>query len=260
MKRASLESLRRENKKFLKVLGELEKSLEAWNVKGAEKKFKEGEEIWEKIRFFWDKSREEGQQELAKARDAILKPDYQQRLESELKKKGFSWSGKFPEYSIPPLKVVIDAANGETRIFYGRKRQVVYSLEPVFLVGEIFKYWNRITGTRFNEDQFLQSLLNAYKYVNREVYREEEVLWGRAVPLESIYNILTLHRNFRQEYTKEQFMFDIGRIRKKFGAGVDGYRLEFGYARNQEQAMVVIDSQGREHRLSSLNFYKEGEA
>lgn len=258
--RAAFDSLRRENRRFLKVLGELEKDMEAWNVKGAEKDLKEAEEIFERIRMYWDKAREEGDKELTGIRDSILKADYQQRLESEMKKKGLFWTGSFPEYVIPPLKVVVDAANKETHIFYGRKRQTVYALEPGVLAGEIFKYWSRITGSRFNEEHFLRSLLNAYKYVNREIYREREVLWGRAVPLESIYNILTLHRNFRQEYTKEQFMFDVGRIRERFGAGIDGCRVEFGYARNQERAMVVIDSKGREHRLSSINFYREGEA
>ncbi|SHH03581.1 hypothetical protein SAMN02745221_01524 [Thermosyntropha lipolytica DSM 11003] len=246
-------------KRMVQILGEVQKKEGEWNWKEGEKKLKEAEEIFRDISASWETYREEQALRLQGLRSMVLAPEYGKRLEEELKKNQLAVAGSFPEYMVPPLKLVIDTANMEIRVMYGKKKKVLYALEPEKAAREIAQYWQKITRGRFNREEFVQALLAAYQYANREVYREKEVLWGRAVPLETIYSILTLHRGFRREYTREQFMFDIARVRESLGAGIAGYRLEFGYARHQERAMVVIDSQGREHRLKSINFYKEGE-
>jgi len=246
-------------KRMVQVLGEVQKKESEWNCKEGEKKLKEADEIFRYLSASWEKQREEQALRLQSLRNMVLDPEYGKRLEEELKKNQLAVAGGFPEYMVPPLKLFVDTENMEIRVMYGRKKKVLYILEPERAAREIAKYWQKITRGRLNREEFVQALMAAYQYANREVYREKEVLWGRAVPLEIIYNILTLHRGFRREYTREQFMFDIARIRESLGAGLAGYRLEFGYARHQERAMVVIDSQGREHRLKSINFYKEGE-
>ena len=105
----------------------------------------------------------------------------------------------------------------------------------------------------------MKDLLQAYKFANKMAYREEDVIWGRAVGLDVIYELLTVKQSARQEYPKPLFVYNLGRLKEQFDLTHDGYRLELGFARNQSRALLVVDSQGRESRLSSLTVYKVAE-
>ena len=52
----------------------------------------------------------------------------------------------------------------------------------------------------------------------------------------------------------------MARLKEHFDLTYEEYRMELGPARNQAKALLLVDSLGREHRVSSLAIYKVAEA
>jgi hypothetical protein len=71
-----------------------------------------------------------------------------------------------------------------------------------------------------------------------------------------LYEIMTLKQTARQDYPKQFFVFDLGLLKESSMLELNEFRFELGFARNQARAIVVVDSSGRESRISSLTVYK----
>ena len=186
----------------------------------------------------------------------VQSAEYQQAVSEALQGEGIPLQGDFPQYEFPPFKLVIGVADMEVKLSMGKKQEKTTMMHPKPLAAWVGRHYQAVVGKKLDVTTLMRDLLNAYKFANKAAYREGDVLWGRAVGLDVIYDLLTLKKSFRQEYPKPLFVFQLGQLKEQFDLTLDEYRFELGYARNQEKAMVLVDSKGRESRMSSLTIHK----
>lgn len=184
---------------------------------------------------------------------------YPEALESALKNTGIPLKGQYPRYELIPFRLTIDAGQGVIVLSVGRKSERITYFAPQQVAAWVAARYRKLVERRFDSQQFCKELLEAYKIGNKIAFRKENILWGHAVSLATIYELLTVRRSARQEYPKELYIYDLGRLREQLEIRYQGYRFEFGFTRNQARALLVTDSQGRESRLGSLIIYKEDE-
>jgi len=182
--------------------------------------------------------------------------DYQQALEEALLAAGLPLQGSFPQYELIPYKLTIDSEDKEIRLSIGRRQEKTRCMEPKQAAKWVASRYQALTGKRFDAPGFMRELISAYEYANKVAYREGEVKWGLAVAIEELYNLLTLKRGARLEYPKALFLYELGRLKEQVELKVDEYQLEIGYPRKHEKAVTIVDSRGRESRVSSLTVYK----
>ncbi len=187
----------------------------------------------------------------------LLKSDqYKIDLEDSLKKLNMPFIGEFPEYDIVPLKLVINLNLLEAKLFYGRKSDKTNALNPKILSQWVFKKYKDLTGKKFDALSFMKELKEAYSIVNQLTYREKNVIWGKAVSLNDIYNKLTLRKASKQDYPKQLYLYELGRLKENSNMTFENYRFEFGFEKNPSKALLIVDSKGVESRLGSLTIYK----
>ena len=198
--------------------------------------------------------------EMEKNSQYIASEEYAQELEQALTAAGIPLQGAFPQYEFVPFKLTIALEEKEVRLGLGKKNEKTTVMQPQQVAKWVAARYQKLIGRRFDADGFMRELLAAYRIANKIAYREGEVIWGRAVALEELYELLTLRRAARQEYPRPLFLFNLGRLKEQVEIKVDGYQFEFGFPRNQEKAVSVFDSRGRESRVSSLSVHKAAEA
>jgi hypothetical protein len=191
-------------------------------------------------------------------REHLKSQEYAVSVEKEIKALNVPICGEFPQYELPPFKLSISLENFEAKLSLGRKSERTSVLNPQELAKWVSARYKKVSGRRFNSTAFMKDLLEAYRVSNCLIYREKDVAWGRAVPLLEIYDLLTLKQTSRQDYPKQFFMFDLGLLKEQSTISLEGFRFELGFARNQSRSIVIVDSLGREDRISSLTVYKEG--
>jgi hypothetical protein len=196
-------------------------------------------------------------QEINSIKEHLDTEEYVLELENELKNQNVPINGSFPQYELPPFKLMISLDNLEARLSLGRKNERTPLLNPQELAKWVSIRYKRVSGRKFNSVAFMKDLLNAYQIANRLVYREKDEAWGRAVPLHQIYELLTLKQASRQDYPRQFFIYDLGLLKEQTTISLEGYRFELGFARNQSRSIVIVDSLGRESRISSLTIYRE---
>ena len=178
-------------------------------------------------------------------------------FEHELSDANIPFQGEFPDYFFPPFHLHFDLDNFQVFLILGRKSQRYSVLQPKELAVLIANAYKAIYNRRFNSKNFLKDLLNAYKLANCLSFKQKEVLWGKAVSLDKIYEILTVKRSTHQEYPKILFQFELGLLKESVNLSLNNeYVFEFGFTRSARKALVVVDSQGRESRISTLTIYK----
>jgi len=157
---------------------------------------------------------------------------------------------------LPPFKLVISLDGLEARLSLGRKSEKTADLNPRQLAQWAGVRYKKVLARKFNATAFMKDLLEAYHITNRLHFRDKEPSYGRAVPLQELYNILTIRQTSRQDYPLQFFVFDLGLLKESGVMELEKYRFEFGFARDQKKAIVVVDSIGRESFFSSLTVYK----
>lgn len=240
------------NKNLAKVL----KAEKNWDLKSMDKLISVCEEDYSFMAKQWPMVKEHTIINKGKLSVQIISPEYSKDVEKALKDASLPVQGKFPEFEFPPFKLVIDSDQQEARLSMGRKALKISSLQPKELAAQVQRHYQKVTSRKLDSRRFLQDLLPAYEIANRLTYQDENVLWGRAVSLNKIYELFTMRRASRQEYPKELFQFDIGRMKEQFGLVLDQYKFELGFSRDQSKAMIIVDSQGRTHHISSLTVYR----
>ena len=208
----------------------------------------------------WTEGRSQLAREVQADSDFVGSDAWRIEVEEALRAQGIPLQGSFPQYEFPPFKLTLAVDEQEAKLGLGRKLERTTALCPQTLAAWVSSRYQAVAGKRFDAALFMKDLLQAYKFANKMAYREEDVLWGRAVGLDVIYELLTVKQSARQEYPKPLFVYNLGRLKEQFDLTYDEYRLELGFARNQSRALLVVDSQGRESRLSSLTVYKVAEA
>jgi len=184
--------------------------------------------------------------------------EYITDLNTSLKEQGLPLTGEFPEYLIPPFKLVINKEDLEIKLFFGRKSEKTTIMKPKEIAIWVFDKYKKITNKKFDTSGFMEELIEAYKRVNQITYREKEVLWGKAVKLLDIYDTLTIKRSTKLDYPKQLYMYDLAQLKENSEMVCKEYKFEMGFARDQKNAIVIVDSRGEESRVSSLTIYKGG--
>lgn len=193
-------------------------------------------------------------------RDKILADDYPTQLEDALRKRNIPIQGAFPEYQFPPFRLEVQTDEPVIRLVMGRKQQKTTALRPDVVAKWVSVHYDGIVNRAFSRTRFCRDLLTAYELANRLAFHENKIAWSRAVALKQVYELLTVSQGARQDYPLLLFQYQLGRLREEFDVRHDEYRFEFGFARDQRRAYLVVDSTGREQRISSLTVYRDENA
>ena len=232
----------------------------SWNIRDSIQIAEKMESLTEELRENWKSLQLEANQVFEEIKLKLNSPEFIISLEKAIKDLNVPLTGEFPNYELPPFKLSISLENYEARLSLGRKSERTSSLNPQELAKWVSIRYKKISGRKFNLSAFLKDMLEAYSVSNRLNYREKDAAWGRAVPLNDIYELLTLKQTARQDYPKQFFMYDLGLLKEQATISYGEYRFELGFARSQSKAIVIVDSLGRESRISSLTIYKEVES
>lgn len=186
--------------------------------------------------------------------------EYISDLDISLKEQKLPLIGEFPEYLIPPFKLVINKGAFEIKLFFGRKSEKITIMKPGEIAIWVLNKYKKITNKKFDTSNFMKDLIEAYKIVNKLTYREKNIIWGKAVKLLEIYNVLTLKRSTKLDYPKQLYMYELAQLKENSEEMLyEDYKFELGFTRNQTDAIVIVDSKGAESRISSLTIYKGGD-
>jgi hypothetical protein len=234
----------------------LKQTAATWNLKDALKHAERLGPLVGRLAVNWPMAEQELAKVSAGIREKLVSPDYATGLENEMRTAGIRFSGEFPVYDLPPFRLTVSLEDFEAKLALGRKSERTADLNPQQLAKWVGVRYKKVLSRKFNAMAFLKDLLEAYRVSNRLNYRGKEITWGCAVPIMDLYEIMTLKQTARQDYPKQFFVFDLGLLKESSMLELNEFRFELGFARNQARAIVVVDSSGRESRISSLTVYK----
>jgi hypothetical protein len=243
------------NKALLKNWSAERKADREWNVRQQERSLAACDQLVTGLMEKWAPCRERITNDITGVRQYLESEEYGKLVDGALREAGIPLQGSFPQYEFPPFKLTVSVEQGEARLTMGRKLEKTAVLEPQALSKWVDTKYQAVVGRKFDSSRLMNDLLEAYKIANQMIYRQEKVLWGRAVGLEMVYTLLTLRRSARQEYPKPLYLFELGKLKELVTLQVGEYRFELGFARDQFKALVIVDSRGRDSHLSSLTIY-----
>jgi hypothetical protein len=165
---------------------------------------------------------------------AALSEDYPQALESEFRRAGLEFEGAFPEYEIFPLTVRVNVDGESVRI----GRRTVQTLDPRAVARAVQKDHRRLHGSSFNAPRFLDALALCYDALSGGQL-------GSPVPLIDVYRLLSA-RTGATGYTRQEFAFDIYRVRRQSDLIVKGRTVEFSHGKSGTQFPVPRTQGGAE--------------
>ncbi len=258
MKAAAFSAFDASSKRVLKDWHIVKNISKSWDIKNATQTVAEMVSQLDRLSENWQTIQDDLAETFLNLTNTINSSEYVDALETSLREAGIPISGKFPQYDIPPFKFSIALDTFEARLSLGRKIERFTSLNPQELTKWVSHRYKRLTGRKFNQTAFMKELLEAYTYANRLNFPGKTVTWGQAVSLNDLYSLLTMKQSSRQDYPKQFYMYDLGLLKENATISMDRYRFELGTARDQARAITVIDSKGRQDKISSLTIYEEG--
>ncbi|MHB8278776.1 MAG: hypothetical protein ACYDIA_14135 [Candidatus Humimicrobiaceae bacterium] len=253
----SFESFEALLKDINKSWGKIKKNLNTWELNNFNSILNNSDVEIRDLNNLWDETNIFAKKELENRVKYINSEEYKFELENSFREMKMPFLGEFPEYDIIPLKLIINIELLEAKLFYGRKNDRTSMLNPKILSQWIFNKYKALTGKKFDAVGFMKELVDAYSMINKINYREKNVIWGKAVPLNDIYSCLTLRRISKKDYPKQLYMYELGQLKENSDMSFGDYKFELGFAKNPTNALIIIDSKGVESRLSSLTIYKD---
>jgi len=235
-----------------KNLAGLKKAFDEWDFAGFRKFVTAFRESMRQIAECGPTELERLEQEIEEKQRRLETASFREDLERALREAKLPLQGEFPKYDIPPFRMEVDIATRSIRLVFGRRSKRSNSFAPDSLAKWVQKRYQAVVKRSFDANQFADELLAAYEVASELAYRK--VLWDRAVPLQRLYELLTLRGDSRTEYPLAYFAFDLARFRRS-DMVFNGRRFEFGYSRDVGHTILVPDQDGREDRLSSLTIY-----
>jgi hypothetical protein len=178
----------------------------------------------------------------------IENSDYLKDIESLLSKNKITFTGKFPEYSIPPFKLVFNLHNNSVRLSMGRKSHQTFILEPQSLVHWINKHYEPVVSSSFEQEQFCKEIMSAYKLLSQSH-------WRRQISLKDVYQVLTIRGDTKQEYPESIFMFDLARLLQNPMIELDDFYFEFAPHKETKKNYFITDTQGKEKTIGLVSIY-----
>jgi len=184
--------------------------------------------------------------------------EYIFELEKCLREQNLQVQGNYPEYTLPPYKLVINNETSDIKLFFGRKIEKTTIMKPDKIALWVSDKHKNITKKKFDVEMFMNELIETYKIINKLTYREKDVIWGKAVKILDLYNILTIKKSTKMDYPKLLYMYELAQLKEFSEMVYNDFKFEFGFARDPSKAIIIVDSKGIESRISSLTIYKEG--
>ncbi|GAB4210308.1 MAG: hypothetical protein OHK0012_00250 [Synechococcales cyanobacterium] len=186
----------------------------------------------------------------------LADPTYAQALEGSLQEVGLRWQGGYPQYELPPLKLVLNPDQGVVQLLLGRRLvQKTSQFAPPIVAKWVKGHLNTFLNRAFQGERLCQELVTAYELLNRLQNQSLTPQWGQSVSLFQIYEVLTLRTATRQDYSKVLFAYDLGQLRQQGAMIWKGYRLELAAVRQARDNLVFLNRQGLEERVGTLTVY-----
>lgn len=162
---------------------------------------------------------------------------------------GVDVKGDFPVYEMFPYKVKIDADNQD--LYLDRKK--VQCMRPASFAKQVKAGQDKLMKAPFNALTFANELADVYDLALLKLKKQPDA----DVYLTNLYKYLAPMGRFRRDYDQQSYAFDLARL---YASGVteikDGRSFQFGPSRNNNKAIRILDSEGREQYLATIRFFQ----
>lgn len=238
------DQLAKSAKRLATLAGRLSKAIQTGDVRTAEASLRDLEAL--RVR--------EPLDEAAKALRAFepkayLENDFPKEFDQACRDRGISLEGYFPTYSVFPFSVRVDADT--STVLINKKR--VGTLRPAVLAAQILAERELLERSPFNAGDFLGALYRMWDRLNlQSTARVVDI--KQPVALKKVYQELVPLRRFRQDYPESFFAFDVQRLLTSGQMEHDGRRCQLERGRTAAGAIRLIDRQGQERLISTVDF------
>ncbi|MDO4268158.1 MAG: hypothetical protein Q4C73_06755 [Eubacteriales bacterium] len=176
--------------------------------------------------------------------------EFAQQMLAICEEKGVDVTGEYPVYEMFPYRVKFDTENQD--IYLNRKK--VPSLRPLSFVQTVKDGQDRLNSASFNAATFLNELADAYDTAILKLKKREE----SDLYLSQVYKFLVPMSRSRKEYDQQSFAFDLARLyRSGLEETKSGRRFQFGSSRQYEKCIRILDNDGKEQFLATIQFFKQ---
>ncbi len=175
------------------------------------------------------------------AADETTVTAYESALRDAAARADLSLSGEFPSFETFPLSFRIDLAQEQVTIGRRQKRN---ALRPDAVVAEIQSQVKRLNRSSFNATRFLKALTEAHRLLLKSGKGQ-----GTSVFLLDIYDLLSL-RTGAAGYSRQEFIWDIHRLRRDSDLVYEGHRLSF--VNSKRRTLEIPNSHGGVEVFSML--------
>ncbi len=186
------------------------------------------------------------------AQELLKSPEYPMQLVAALQFQNIPFSGDFPNYDIPPFKLLIKMEQSLAKLNMGRKSQQTYSLSPKILADWIAENYKALVNRTFNHDRFCKELLSVYPYLSHGS-------WGVPVPIQEVYALLTLKTEVKQDYPESHFIFDLSRLLEQYEIKDNLHTFEFSPHKQAKRNYVVVNQYKKERSIGNMTIFKKEE-
>lgn len=163
--------------------------------------------------------------------------------------------GYFPNYFVFPFPVRVDTENPS--VIVNRRR--VGTLRSSALVAAIKEERDRLERSPFNVTEFLGVLYSTWENLNARLSGKSGVQVRQSQPLKQVYKELVPFARWRREYPESLFAFDVQRLLLSNELRVNGWQCDLERGRKGGNALRLIDHEGQERLIASVNFLEVGE-
>lgn len=162
---------------------------------------------------------------------------------------GVDVKGEYPVYEMFPYKVKIDTENQD--LYLDRKK--VQCMRPQSFIKTVKAGKDKLMKASFNALTFANELADVYDLALMKMKKQPDA----DVYLGNLYKFLAPMGRFRRDYDQQSYAFDLARL---YASGVteikDGRKFQFGPSRNNNKAIRILDSEGREQYLATIRFFE----
>lgn len=176
-------------------------------------------------------------------------------FEAACREAGLPLEGYFPNYFVFPFPVKVDTENPS--VIVNRRR--VGTLRSSALVAAIREERDRLERSPFNVAEFLGVLFGTWENLNARYSAKNNVQVRQSQPLKQVYKELVPFARWRREYPESLFAFDVQRLLLSNELRVNGWQCELERGRKGGNALRLIDHEGQERLIASVNFVEVGE-
>ena len=181
--------------------------------------------------------------------------DFAKHLTDYCKEYGVDIQGESPSYEMFPFRLRIDLENQDLYI----NRRKIPCMRPMRFVQDMKQQIEKYTKSSFNLGQFANELATAYDLaVTVRNSGKPQPRYEFDVLLKDVYTYLAPTAKARREYDLQQYAFDLSRLfsADEPVAPKDERKFEFGTSKQTNKLIRILDTDGAEHFLGTIRFYK----